>query len=83
MNNKNFGLLITIVTIVFCGLPGLLIGVLSGIRLMANQSPETTPSLLSLAPLVVSLLLILIPVGVGIFSLRKRHNNESPQRFAE
>ncbi|GJQ34111.1 MAG: hypothetical protein JETCAE01_01210 [Anaerolineaceae bacterium] len=67
MNRKSAGILATLAAMIFCGLPGFLLGIFSVGRLILNGSPNTSPTLLSLVPIGASLFLLLIPISVGVF----------------
>lgn len=82
MNNKNTGIIATVAAVVLCGCPGLfmcLFGALTaaGQGTFNNQSLSPT---VGIALVCVALIFILIPVGVGFFTLRKKpeapSNNE-------
>jgi len=74
MNNKNTGIIATIASVVLCGCPGLFLCLFGALTAMGkgtfNESslPNTTGFVL----LCLSLIFILIPVGVGFFTLRKK-----------
>ena len=74
MNNKNTGLIATIATVVLCGCPGLFMCLFGAITATGNGTFNDQ----SLAPgvgtalLCVALIFILIPVGVGFFTMRKK-----------
>jgi hypothetical protein len=82
MNNRSTGIILTVVTIVLCGLPGLclcLFGGLTATGLMPytfELNGETTtgrlPALYGFGGLCAALFLIAIPVVVGILTLRKK-----------
>lgn len=74
MNNKNTGIIATIAAVVLCGCPGLFLCLFGAITAGgqgtfndASLSPSVGFGLICLA-----LILILIPVGVGFFTLRKK-----------
>ena len=74
MNNKNTGIIATIAAVVLCGCPGLFL-CLFGALTAAGQGTFNDASLsptVGFALLCFSLILILIPVGVGFFTLRKK-----------
>lgn len=76
MNNRITGLLATIATVIFCGLPGFFMGAFVAGRLIAGSGPGITPSLISLVLIAAALILMLIPVGVGFFTLRKQDHGQ-------
>jgi len=74
MNNKNTGIIATIATVVLCGCPGLFL-CLFGALTAAGQGTfnnSSLPPTVGFVLLCLALILILIPVGVGFFMLRKK-----------
>ena len=74
MNNKNTGLIATIAAVVLCGCPGLfmcLFGALTAAGRGTFNSSSMPPAV-GLVLICVALIFILIPVGVGFFTLRKK-----------
>ena len=74
MNNKSTGMIATIATVVLCGCPGLFL-CLFGALTAAGQGTFNDQSLsptVGLALVCVALILILIPVVVGVVTLRKK-----------
>ena len=74
MNNKNTGMIATIAAVVLCGCPGLflcLFGALTAIGKGTFNNSSLSPSV-GFGLLCLSLIFILIPVGVGFFTLRKK-----------
>ncbi|MCC7118606.1 MAG: hypothetical protein IT310_08790 [Anaerolineales bacterium] len=78
MNNKNTGMIATIATALLCGCPGLfgcLFGAISafggGTYNMGSDAGAISPAV-GVGMVCVSLIFILIPVGVGFFTLRKK-----------
>jgi hypothetical protein len=82
MNNKNTGMIATIAAVVLCGCPGLFL-CLFGAVTSAGMMPYTTevngvsssgtlPVGAGLGMLCFALIFILIPVGVGFFTMRKK-----------
>ena len=74
MQNRNTGIIATIAAVVLCGCPGLFL-CLFGALTAAGQGNFNDSSLsptVGFALLCVSLIFILIPVGVGFFTLRKK-----------
>ncbi len=82
MNNRNTGMIATIATAVLCGCPGLFLCIFGAVTATGNMPYSTEVNGISnsgtLSPTVgfvllcLSLILILIPVGVGFFTLRKK-----------
>jgi hypothetical protein len=72
--NRNTGIIATIASVVLCGCPGLFLCLFGAL----TAAGEGTFNNESLAPsvgfvlLCISLIFILIPVGVGFFTLRKK-----------
>ena len=78
MNNKNTGIIATIATVVLCGCPGLflcLFGALTAAGQGTFNDASLSPSV-GFALICLALLLILIPAGVGFFTLRKKPPTE-------
>ena len=84
--NKTTAIIVTIVTALLCGCPGLALGVLGVMAAMGSQMPEVmaqnpgTPQEALLGSgifICVSVLLILLPILVGFFSLRYAKPNEA------
>lgn len=74
MNNRNTGMIATIAAALLCGCPGLFL-CLFGAVTAAGQGTFNEASLsptVGFALICLALLLILIPVGVGFFTLRKK-----------
>ena len=74
MNNKNTGIIATIAAVVLCGCPGLfacLFGALTAAGQGTFNDAPLSPSV-GFGMVCVSLIFILIPVGVGFFTLRKK-----------
>ncbi len=82
MNNRNTGLIATIASVILCGCPGLFLCIFGAVTATGNM-PYTTefngvssqgimPATYGYAMLCVSLLLILIPVVIGVVTLRKK-----------
>lgn len=78
MNNKNTGIIATVATVILCGCPGLfmcLFGAVSAAGVGTydlNGQGGGIPPVVGIALVCVSLIMILIPVGVGFFTLRKK-----------
>jgi len=82
MNNRSTGIILTIVSIALCGLPGLclcLFGAVTAIGIMpytATLNGDTTtgtlPPTWGFVGLCLALFLIAIPVVVGILTLRNK-----------
>lgn len=78
MNNKNTGIIATIATVVLCGCPGLflcLFGALTAAGQGTFNDASLSPSV-GFALICLALILILIPAGVGFFTLRKKPPTE-------
>lgn len=82
MNNRNTGLIATIAAAVLCGCPGLFLCIFGAVTATGNM-PYTTelngvsnsgvmPAAYGYGMLCVSLLFILIPVVIGVVTLRKK-----------
>lgn len=82
MNNRNTGLIATIASAVLCGCPGLFLCIFGAVTATGNM-PYTTefngvsdsgvmPVTYGYGMLCVSLLLILIPVVIGVVTLRRK-----------
>lgn len=74
MNNKNMGIIITIVTILLCGLPGL-ISICSGVVLAFNTSNFEDPLLgviFSLSSICLGMIFVAIPIIAGLITYRNR-----------
>jgi hypothetical protein len=82
MNNKNTGMIATIAAVILCGCPGLLMCIFGAVS-AAGIMPYTTtvngvsnsgtiPASAGIAMLCFSIILILIPIAVGFFTLRKK-----------
>jgi len=76
MQNKNTGIIATIAAVVLCGCPGLfmcLFGALTAAGQGTFNDSSLSPSV-GFVLLCLSLIFILIPVGVGFFTLRKKND---------
>lgn len=74
MNNKNTGIIATVAAVILCGCPGLfmcLFGALTAAGKGTFNSSSMPPAV-GLVLICVALIFILIPVGVGFFTLRKK-----------
>ena len=82
MNNKNTGLIATIASVVLCGCPGLFLCIFGAVT-AAGRMPYSTdfngitqtgtvPQSWGAVLLCLALLFILIPVVVGVVTLRKK-----------
>ncbi|MEP7137603.1 MAG: hypothetical protein ABI904_21985 [Chloroflexota bacterium] len=74
MNNKNTGMIATIAAVVLCGCPGLFLCLFGALTATGNgtfNNSSLSPSV-GFVLLCLSLIFILIPVGVGFFTLRKK-----------
>ena len=81
MQNRTIGIIATVVTALACGCAslfsciwGFLIARGTPIDVTSNgtTTPQTFPPVIGFTLLCVSVILILIPVAVGFFTLRKR-----------
>jgi len=82
MNNKNTGMIATIAAVILCGCPGLFLCIFGAVTATGNMpfstevngisNSGTLPSTVGFVLLCLSLIFILIPVGVGFFTLRKK-----------
>lgn len=80
MGNRTGGIIGTILSALLCGVPGLILGCMGLIAVAGGQSPEIlgnnakwqSTMIGALAFLIVGVILILIPVVIGFFTLRKR-----------
>jgi len=81
MNNKTGGIIATIASALFCGLPGI-VGCLGGIWFAAGapggEVNDQNFSTLGVTLICVSLLLIAIPIVVGFLTLRRKTNAAMP-----
>jgi len=78
MQNKNTGIIATIAAVVLCGCPGLfmcLFGALTAAGQGTFNDSSLSPSV-GFVLLCLSLIFILIPVGVGFFTLRKKNDQD-------
>lgn len=76
MKDRNTGIIATITAVLLCGCPGLFL-CLFGALTAAGQGTFNEASLsptVGLTLLCIALIMLLIPVGVGFFTLRKRDN---------
>lgn len=74
MNKKNQGIIATVAAVVLCGCPGLFMCLFGAIT-AAGQGTFNDASLsptVGFVLLCLALIFILIPVGVGFFTLRKK-----------
>ncbi len=91
MDNKTKGIVATVAAVVLCGCPGLfmcLFGVITafgGGTFTLGDRADNIPTTYGYVFMCLSLLLILIPILVGFFTLRKKtaaeavpSNNEPP-----
>ena len=82
MNNKSTGMIATIAAVIFCGCPGLFLCIFGAVTATGNMPYNTEvngisnsgmlPAGAGVGMLCFSLLFILIPVGVGFFTMRKK-----------
>lgn len=79
MNNKNTGMIATIASALVCGCPGLfvcLFGVLTALGRGTFNDASLSPTV-GIVLVCVSLLMLLVPVAVGFFTLRKKPELDS------
>jgi len=74
MNNKNTGMIATIAAVVLCGCPGLFMCLFGAITATGNGSfnEQSLSPGVGIALVCFSLILVLIPIGVGFFTMRKK-----------
>ena len=82
MNNRNTGIIATIAAAALCGCPGLFLCIFGAVTATGNMPYSTElngvsnsgmlPSTYGVAMLCLALVLLLIPVAVGFFTLRKK-----------
>lgn len=78
MNNKNTGMIATVATAILCGCCALFACVMGFGTITGNgtytlgNSTEQMPSAYGYVFLCLSFLMILVPVAVGFFTLRKK-----------
>jgi hypothetical protein len=81
MQNRTIGIIATVVTALACGCAslfsciwGFLIARGTPIDVTSNgtTTPQTLPPVIGFTLLCLSVVLILIPIGVGFFTLRKK-----------
>lgn len=81
MNSRNTAIIATVAAVVLCGCPGLFLCIFGG--LVAAGAPVTTqlngvsntstlPASYGIGMLCLALILIIIPVAVGFFTLRRK-----------
>jgi hypothetical protein len=80
MDKKTTGIIVTVVTAILCGCPGLAGLCIGFVASIASFSPDATDDPRSVLTgglifLCISLILIAIPVIVGILTLRKGPNS--------
>lgn len=87
MDNRTKGIIATIAAVVLCGCPGLFLCIFGG--LAAAGAPVTTelngvtnsaplPAASAYVMLCLSVILILIPIAVGFFTLRRKPEASAP-----
>jgi len=89
MNNKNTGMIATVATVLLCGCPGLFLCIFGAItatgrmpystELNGVSNSGTLPVSAGVGMLCFALILILIPVLVGFFTLRRKPEAVQPQ----
>jgi hypothetical protein len=81
MQNRNIAIIATVVTALVCGCASLFSGIWGFLiargtpfQVTSNgtTTPQTFPPAIGFALLCLSLVLVLIPVAVGFFTLRKK-----------
>jgi len=78
MNNKNTGIIATVASVLLCGCPGFFLCIFGAASAFGTGTYNVGSSGGGISPVVgvalvcVSLILLLIPVGVGFFTLRKK-----------
>ena len=81
MGNKNAGMIATIAAVFLCGCPGLflcLFGAITAAGKGTFNDSNLSPSV-GIGLLCFSLLLVLIPVIVGLVTLRKKPTADAPE----
>lgn len=89
MNNKNTGMIATIATALLCGCPGLFLCIFGAVTATGKMpystevngisNSGTLPASAGFGMLCFALILILIPVLVGFFTLRKKPEVVQPR----
>lgn len=86
MQNKTIGIIATVVTALVCGCFGLLSCIWGGliaagtpfdVELNGQTTQQTFPATVGYVLLCLSLLMVLVPVGVGFFTLRNKPESSS------
>lgn len=87
MNNRNTSIIATVAAVVLCGCPGLFLCIFGAVTATGNMpystdingvsNSGTLPTTYGFGMLCLSLILILIPVVVGFFTLRKKPGTET------
>lgn len=80
MNNRSTGIIATIAAVLLCGCPGLFLCLFGGLTAAGQgtfNEARLSPAV-GITLLCVALIMLLIPVGVGFFTLRKREDNTPP-----
>ncbi len=72
--NRNTGMIATIASVVLCGCPGLFMCLFGALTAAGRGTfnDSNLPPTVGFVLLCFSLIMILIPVGVGFFTLRKK-----------
>lgn len=91
MQNKNTGIIATIAAVLLCGCPGLFLCIFGAVTATGNMpfttelngisNSGTLPSTVGFVMLCLSLVFILIPVGVGFYTLRKKPEAAAPEEI--
>jgi hypothetical protein len=74
MENRNLGIILTLVAILLCGIPGL-VSICSGVVLAFNKQNLDEPALgvlFTVSLLCSGLFFVAIPIAAGFLSLRSR-----------
>jgi hypothetical protein len=74
MNNKNTGIIATVAAVVLCGCPGIFLCLFGALTAAGRGTFNDAglPRPIGFVLLCLSLIFILIPVGVGFFTMRKK-----------
>jgi hypothetical protein len=81
MQNRTVAIVVTVITAAICGCLGILSCIFGGmiaagtpfdVTVNGQATQQTFPATIGYVLLCLSLLLILVPVAVGFFSLRKK-----------
>jgi hypothetical protein len=80
MENRNLGIILTLVTVLLCGIPGLISICSAVILIFSNQNFEVPRLgvLLSLSLLCIGIFFIVIPFAAGLLTYRGRTQSIEP-----